>query len=212
MQELITGLALIIVMSLGAAFLSGLLVRPIMAKTTLATGKITSDIGTANQRIREMHNVSSQVNTQAQDLADLSKRLEIITGQFMTTPTSFDLTKVRAAHTQWRNRLEAVLNGHEESNPESATSDHECAFDKWLFGPKGQRFKTDSHYPVLVEEHKRIHEYGRRIMVFVHQGQRDKGVAMMQDLERTRIKFFAILDEFYIQTTWKDAGKDEPKA
>jgi hypothetical protein len=37
-------------------------------------------------------------------------------------------------------------------------------------------------------------------------------MALMQDLERTRIKFFSILDEFYIQTTWKDAGKDEPKA
>lgn len=178
-----------------------------VAKTTLVTGKISSDIGTASLSAQEMHGISSQVSTQAQELFDLSGRLERITKQFKTTPPSFDLAKVRAAHMQWRTRLEAVINGHQESDPASVTSDHECAFGKWLFGPDGQQFTTNPYYPALVEDHKRIHDYAHQIMVLIQQGQRDKGVALMQELERTRIKFFEILDDFYIQSTWKNAEK-----
>ena len=67
-----------------------------VANTTLVTGEISADIGDVSRSVRQVHDVSVQVNAQAQDLSDLSERLERLTGQFKTSPPSFDLAKVRA--------------------------------------------------------------------------------------------------------------------
>ena len=177
-----------------------------VANTTLVTGAISADIGDVSRSVRQVHDVSVQVNAQAQDLSDLSERLERLTGQFKTSPPSFDLAKVRAAHMQWRTRLEAVINGHQEADPDSVASDHECAFGQWLFGPDGQQFTDSPHYPGLVEHHKRIHDYARQIMVCIRKNEQDRGVALLKEMEKTRMQFFEILDAFHAQSTWKESA------
>ena len=169
-----------------------------VAAVSMVTGEITKDIVDVNRASEEMNIVSTQLTSHARDLFTLSERLSEVVDRFKTESASFDIGKVKAAHMQWRSRLEAVLNGKEALRPEEVTSDHECEFGKWYFGPEGQGLKSSPHFAVVGEHHAKVHQHAKQIAELVKLGKKGQAASLMQDFERVREEFFKALDELYL--------------
>ena len=98
----------------------------------------------------------------------------------------------------FRSRLEAVLNGKEALRPEEVSSDHECEFGKWYYGPQGQALNNRPAYAEVGAHHAQVHQYARQIAELVKQGNKAQAETMMQEFERVREAFFKAMDELYL--------------
>lgn len=168
-----------------------------VTEVSTATSTIAQDINGVSKASQEMTAVSSQLNRNAGDLQNLSRKLQEMVSQFKTRQAGFDIAKVKAAHLQWRSRLEGVLRGQETLSSEEVTSDHECQFGKWYYGPEGQTLKGSPHFATVGEQHRHIHQYAKQIVEQVGQGNPNRGDALMGEFERCRHSFFEALDELY---------------
>lgn len=169
-----------------------------VASVSILSGEITSDIGVLNSSSENMNAVSSQLTSHARDLFKLSQRLSEVVNRFRTEQAKFDIGKVKAAHMQWRSRLEAVLNGGQTLRPEEVTSDHECDFGKWYYGPEGKQLSTSSFFNEVGELHTKIHHLAKQIAELVKRGNQHEAIKLMNEFETNRELFFKTLDELYL--------------
>jgi len=79
------------------------------------------------------------------------------------------------------------------------TSDHECEFGKWYYGPEGRALSDRPDFAAVGEQHAKVHQYARQIADLVKQGDKKKAAAMMHEFERVRENFFIALDELYLR-------------
>lgn len=169
-----------------------------IAGVSVVTGAITNDIADVNRTAEDMHIVSNQLTSNARDLFTLSEHLFVVVNRFRVAQAKFDIGKVKAAHMQWRSRLEALLNGKQALRPEEVTSDRECEFGKWYYGPEGQKLSGGFSFVEVGQLHTRIHQSAKQIVEMVQQGQKEKAASTMRDFERVREEFFKALDELYL--------------
>ena len=169
-----------------------------VSEVSTVAGDITADIRDVSHSSEEMNIVSSQLSTYAQDLLKLSERLSEVVGRFRTKEARFDIGQVKAAHMQWRARLEAVLNGKMALPPEEVSSDRECQFGKWYFSPKGQELRDRPYFAEVGDLHAKVHQLALRIAELMKQGDKQRAQALMDDFEKAREQLFIALDELYL--------------
>ena len=169
-----------------------------IAVVSSGTDEISADVADVHQVSRDVNIVSCQLTSSARDLLNLSERLAEVIDRFKTQGGRFDLGKVKAAHMQWRSRLEMVLNGKEALRPEEVTSDRECEFGKWYHSAGSQALSSRPHFAAVGEQHARVHQYARQIVELVKQGRKEDAVSLMREFELTREAFFKALDELYL--------------
>jgi methyl-accepting chemotaxis protein len=169
-----------------------------VAEVSMVTGTISNDIREVSQASEEMHIVSAQLTTHANDLFKLSGRLTAVVEKFRTDKASFNIGQIKSVHMQWRAKLEAVLNGKAALQPEEVTSDHECQFGKWYFGSEGQSVRNRPYFKEVGDHHTKVHLYAKQIVELMQQGQKDRAHALMLEFEQAREEFFTALDELYL--------------
>ncbi len=169
-----------------------------IAVVSTLTGEISSDIADVSRGSKDVNIVSCQLTSSARDLLNLSERLAEVIDRFKTEKARFDLGKVKAAHMQWRSRLEMVLNGKQALRPEEVTSDRDCEFGKWYHGVGSQALSGRPHFAAVGEQHARVHQYARQVVELVKQGRKEDAAALMREFELTREAFFKALDELYL--------------
>ena len=169
-----------------------------VAEVSSVTGGITADIHEVSDSSAEMNIVSAQLTTHAHDLLKLSERLSEVVGKFRTAQARFDIGKVKAAHMQWRSRLEAVLNGKAALRPEEVSSAHECDFGKWYYGAEGQALTSYPSFKEVGEFHTQVHQHAGRIAELASQGRTEQARKLMVEFEQVREQFFTALDELYL--------------
>ncbi len=78
-----------------------------------------------------------------------------------------------AAHTVWKKRLvTAIDSGKVRYSPIVAGSDRECAFGKWLHGPRlDDETRASRPYAVVHRLHRAFHRTAGKILIQVEQGQ-----------------------------------------
>ena len=169
-----------------------------VGEVSLVTGEISKDIVDVNRASEEMNIVSAQLTSHARDLFNLSERLSEVVDRFKTQHARFNIGKVKAAHMQWRSRLEAVLNGKEALRPEEVASDRECEFGQWYFGSEGQALRDRPHFAEVGAQHAKVHQLARQIAELIQQGNSKQAGALMQEFETAREQLFKSLDELYL--------------
>jgi methyl-accepting chemotaxis protein len=169
-----------------------------VAEVSLVTGEISNDIGEISQAAEEMNIVSSQLTSHSRDLFKLSERLTEEVAKFRTEKALFDIGKVKAAHMQWRSRLEAVLNGKQALRPEEVASDRECEFGKWYYG-EGRVLNDRSSFKEVGDLHAKVHQHAKKIAELVQQGNKEAAKSLMQEFESVREQFFTALDALYLR-------------
>ena len=169
-----------------------------VAQVSVVTDEISQDISEVSLATEDMNIVSSELTTHAHDLFKLSEQLTAVVQKFRTQQASFDIGKVKAAHMQWRSRLEAVLKGKQALRPEEVTSDHECEFGKWYYG-EGQALKDRPFFKEVGDTHAKVHQYAKQIADLVKQGNASRANEIMIEFEKVREEFFKALDELYLR-------------
>ncbi|MDD2463752.1 MAG: methyl-accepting chemotaxis protein [Desulfobulbus sp.] len=169
-----------------------------VAEVSVVTDEISSDIKEVSLATEEMNIVSSELTSHARDLFNLSEQLAEVVQKFRTQKARFDIGKVKAAHMQWRSRLEAVLNGKQALRPEEVTSDHECEFGKWYFG-EGQSLSNCAYFKEVGDFHRKVHQYAKQIADLVKQDDKFRAKEVMREFEKVREQFFKALDELYLR-------------
>nr|WP_321467755.1 methyl-accepting chemotaxis protein [uncultured Desulfobulbus sp.] len=169
-----------------------------VAEVSAVTDEISQDISEVSKATEDMNVVSAELTSHARDLFNLSEQLSEVVQKFRTQDARFDIGKVKAAHMQWRSRLEAVLNGKQSLRPEEVTSDHECAFGKWYFGD-GQKLSDRAFFKEVGESHAMVHQYARQIADLMKQGNKKQANELMHEFEKVREEFFKALDELYLR-------------
>lgn len=169
-----------------------------VAESSTVSGEISRNISDVNISTIEIAGNSSQVNVSAKDLNNLSDRLKQIVTLFKIKKPEFEIGLVKNTHLQWRSKLEGLLHGHHDLNPEEVTSHHECSFGKWYEGPDAQKLKKSNAFEVVGKHHKNVHDYARKIVEFHHNGEEQKAKDLMKEFESERKKLFEALDELYL--------------
>lgn len=169
-----------------------------VAQSSTVAGDISKDIVVVSQASEELTIAGTQIKRSAKDLQKLSGSLSDAVNMFKTVEVRFDIGKVKAAHLDWRTRLEAVLMGKAALRPEEVASHEECEFGKWYLGPEGQELRSSRYFSLVGEHHEKVHKYAKRIVEFVEKGEKDKASSLMKDFEREREELFQALDELYM--------------
>jgi methyl-accepting chemotaxis protein len=168
-----------------------------IAESALVTQQITKDIGDMSASAGELSTSSSQVSVSANDLQKLADLLARSIEKFQIKAAAFDIGTVKAAHLQWRTRLEAVIHGRQALAPEEVTDHHECEFGKWYDGTTGQALKQQPAFKTVGRHHESVHQLARRIVDAAHRKDMSQAKHLMAEFETQREKLFTSLDELY---------------
>ncbi len=164
--------------------------------STVAT-TISQDIAGISVITEEMEQINSQLNRRANDLQSVFARVSETVGQFTIKDGRFDISHVKASHMKWRSKLESVIMGKESLRTEEVTSDHECEFGKWFFGPEGKSVSGSPYYEAVGKWHKEVHLQAKEVIALYNQGEKKKALLKVADFEEIREKLFDSLDHLY---------------
>lgn len=67
-----------------------------------------------------------------------------------------------AAHTKWKSRLRACIDGHEKLNPADVSKDNMCDLGKWIYG-EGAKHSSIPAFSTLKSEHANFHKVAGEI-------------------------------------------------
>ncbi|MZP29941.1 HAMP domain-containing protein [Heliobacterium undosum] len=94
------------------------------------------------------------------------------------------LEKAKSDHLLWKIRIQNMLKGYEQVNPEEVTSHHHCRLGKWYFGADNP-FKQDPDFVSLDGPHARVHEFAMKAADAFRAGQHDVAQQMLAELEKS---------------------------
>ncbi len=73
-----------------------------------------------------------------------------------------DFDEAIAAHSKWKTRLKAQINGSEEVDPVKLSKDDQCPLGQWLYG-EGKRYSSHPQFPKLKAAHAKFHECAGKV-------------------------------------------------
>lgn len=82
------------------------------------------------------------------------------------------------AHTRWKRRLQASMNGGERLDPAVVRLDTQCDLGKWLHG-EGTAHASDAEFEKLVRSHAAFHEAAAAVVERINRGQIDEAARMI---------------------------------
>jgi len=166
-------------------------------EVSIGVAEIADNIRKVDDGLKESWSEVAEIRIYADNLTNVSKKLQENIGKFSLGASRFDLGIVKAAHISWRARLEGVLAGRQLSVEEVA-SHKQCAFGKWLYGPEGNVVRDLSQCRKVEAEHEKVHRLARQIVqAQCIDGDREKALALLEDFSRTSERLFAALDILY---------------
>lgn len=107
---------------------------------------------------------------------------------------TIDIAAIKAAHNNWKIRLGALIDGKASIDPAEVTSDHDCSFGKWYYGP-GQRLRGRCEaFDALAEPHARVHRAALHCTQRMRAGDEDGAVHAYGELKTASAQLFELLD------------------
>lgn len=82
------------------------------------------------------------------------------------------------AHTRWKRRLQASMNGGERLDPAVVQLDNQCDLGKWLHG-EGSVHAANGEFDKLVRSHAAFHEAAAAVVERINRGQIDEATRMI---------------------------------
>lgn len=86
--------------------------------------------------------------------------------------SGLNLKEVIDAHMQWKDKLNATLNGtaEEKYEVETVSKDNLCILGKWLYGPGKEKFSKLPEYEALRKIHADFHVCAASVLTHHEQG------------------------------------------
>jgi methyl-accepting chemotaxis protein len=80
-----------------------------------------------------------------------------------------DLDGALAAHADWKIKLRAAIDNHDNIDVAKLSKDNCCAFGMWLHGEAKQKLAQFKAYPVCVEAHAGFHREAGKVGQLINQ-------------------------------------------
>ncbi len=152
-------------------------VTDIMSEITAASQEQSAGIEQVNQAITQMDEVTQQnaalveeaaaaAESMQEQAADLARAVSAfrLSSADTVLGNAFDFVSAANAHTAWRNRLYAFVEGRGESlDAAVVASDNRCALGGWIYGP-GKNFSQCSEYEELKSAHNAFHRCAGKVV------------------------------------------------
>ncbi len=85
------------------------------------------------------------------------------------------------AHSKWKTKLKAAIQGQEQIDVQTASKDDHCELGKWLKG-EGKKYANLTQYSDLKTKHARFHASIPDILKQAHSGSREKALQLLEPL------------------------------
>lgn len=95
-----------------------------------------------------------------------------------------DMRDALNAHVQWTHRLEDIISGKSDEQPEVGTvaSDCHCLLGKWIHGYAKQQFEEHAEYQELKRLHADFHLSAGQILNSIQNGEMDDAKLALKEL------------------------------
>ena len=98
-------------------------------------------------------------------------------------------------HVIWKKRLADMLVGLETLRPEELASHEACRLGKWYYGPASMAYRAHPAFVRLEAPHRRVHDHGKAAARAFADGDMDRALAGVTEVERASAEVIALLDE-----------------
>ncbi|MBM7866049.1 HAMP domain-containing protein [Heliobacterium gestii] len=102
------------------------------------------------------------------------------------------LTKAKSDHLLWKLRIENMLKGVIQIQPEEVNTHQECRLGRWYFGDNA--FADDPDFIAIDGPHHKVHECASKAVVAFHAGNRPEAERQYKELERNSEQVLRLLD------------------
>lgn len=156
---------------------------------------VSSNVENVSNIIKESAGAVSQIAEATNDLTKLAINLQGLLGLFklsdkdtIDTRTEFriqefDFNAAKLAHRKWKIRLNNMLRGEENIDPEVAGNYRGCALGKWYYGTASKYYANDPVFRELEQHHIELHHLAKEIVLDVQNGNKDFAIKKIDKLE-----------------------------
>ncbi|WP_130471200.1 methyl-accepting chemotaxis protein [Candidatus Magnetaquicoccus inordinatus] len=165
------------------------------AATSRADGKVHEMLHTSGLVNGAIHHASLLIDS----IAVPGQKLSVSVNDLTIPAEPFTVQKTKGAHLKWLGKLENVIRGRSDLQPEQVVSGRECDFGKWYYSEGSARF---SHLPLfqrLGEVHLQVHEVARETVKLASQGNPAAAERKMNEFATIKDQLFDLLDQLYMQ-------------
>jgi methyl-accepting chemotaxis protein len=168
-------------------------VTDIMGEISAASQEQSSGIEQVNQAITQMDEATQQNAALVEQAAAAAESLEEQAQVLAQTVAvfrldrniaalgpNFDFEKAAHAHTEWKHRLYACINGEgERLDAGVVSSDNRCALGEWIYGA-GKRFATHAEYESLRTAHAGFHRCAGQVATLTQAGRLEAATQLLR--------------------------------
>lgn len=89
----------------------------------------------------------------------------------------------KSDHVLWKKRLNEMLLGSNQINPEEVSDHHQCRLGKWYYGEGMKQFAGDPSFTAIEPSHAKVHEIARKVAELYKNGMKIEAQEMVDSLE-----------------------------
>ena len=179
-------------------------------KVAAAAVKAADLTQAANRNVKEIYSNTVFVNGAIHHAALLidsvgipARKLNQAVEKVRDEKEPFPVENIKGAHLKWLGKLENVIRGRAQLNPEEVASGHECAFGKWYDSDGTTRFGSLDIFRKVGKVHMSVHEVAREAVRLVSQGDLPGAEKKMAQFSKIKDELFDLLDGLYTETAGK---------
>lgn len=182
-------------------------VRVLAQKTNEATNEITELVSTittsTSDTKKQIGGISelSQANAQNTDIVlstvkeviSLARRMQDI---ILKASTGSFLTTIKLDHVVWKNEIYQTFMHLTDKSIEDFSDDHKCRLGQWYhYGQGNEIYSSCRSFKSLDAPHKEVHDLGIEALKLSNEGEKDKGLAILDKMETASDKVMQILTD-----------------
>ncbi len=86
----------------------------------------------------------------------------------------FNIDAAIEAHSQWKNRIQNLLNGKEHISADQVTTHLQCKLGKWYYEEGQSQFKSNFHFQELGSAHEKLHAALKEVVTLYGEGRKQE--------------------------------------
>lgn len=153
---------------------------------TMIASSSSKSVGDIEHIVTAMDAVEKLISAQITKLAELNVPDKVI-------------KLAQSDHVLWKKRLANMIVGHEGLKAEELSNHHTCRLGKWYDAVQDPKYKNNPVFQNLIAPHKLVHEHGIQAVRYFNEGQLDKALREIEEVERASKDVLSMLEQLEIQ-------------
>lgn len=154
-------------------------VAAILTQQTAAANDVSKGTGSIATAAKDNE---SEIEDTLDQMDKLSNIVNEQIGRFTELKGTAILEIAKNDHIVFKKNIADALIGRKNIDPTSLPTHHTCRFGAWYDKVEDQTVLKSAAYKAIVEPHKRVHEYGIKVVQLHNKGDHDGAMKAMEDL------------------------------